>query len=61
MTLTSGTLLPHSHDPWLVALSVLIAVGAAYTALEQRLGAYAWWTGERVHRQLTAELCEAAA
>ena len=34
MTLTSGTLLPHSHDPWLVALSVLIAVAAAYTALE---------------------------
>jgi HPt (histidine-containing phosphotransfer) domain-containing protein len=30
MTLTSGTLLPHSHDPWLVALSVLIAVAAAY-------------------------------
>jgi len=34
MTLTSGTLLPHSHDPWLVALSVLIAVAAAYTALD---------------------------
>ena len=34
MTPTSGTLLPHSHDPWLVALSVLIAVAAAYTALD---------------------------
>jgi NO-binding membrane sensor protein with MHYT domain len=34
MTVTSGTLLPHSYDLWLVALSVLIAVGAAYTALD---------------------------